>query len=426
MKKKYAFLIKKQCLFLLLFALFILFAEHVHTQPASQTFNTSGTYVIPSGYSAILTIEAWGGGGGGGTNSGNAKGGGGGGAYASITTNLAAGSYTVTVGGGGAVATAGGNSSFTSLVIAAGGSSTTTATGGAGGTTAASTGTTLFAGGNGGNGAASGGTRGGGGGGGSATSIANGGIGNNGTTGGVGGTGGTGNGAGGRGADASGTPDAVAGSTVGGGGGGRGSGGTSQIGAAGQVIVTVNSILPVKLGNITAFEKLSGIQIDWTVYSEENLDRYELERSDNGRSFIVIGNVASLNSVTETKYSWFDVHPLPGVSFYRLKSIDIDGKFGYSSVIKVNLSKSVKEVSVYPNPVSGNYVSLQLSDLQKGNYFIKLFSSTGQQLYSKGLVHNGGAITQALQLPQTIHPGIYVLQLVNDGLKLMSKSLMIQ
>ncbi|MDP9230071.1 MAG: T9SS type A sorting domain-containing protein [Bacteroidota bacterium] len=88
--------------------------------------------------------------------------------------------------------------------------------------------------------------------------------------------------------------------------------------------------------------------------------------------------------------------------------------------------KSVKDISVYPNPVVGGYVSFQSSDLQKGNYSVKIFNNTGQQVYSLRFAHNGGAITQAIQLPQSMKTGVYSLQLDNDGSKMMSKSFMVQ
>ena len=128
MKKNLTFFIGKVFSTLYRSFFFILITKSAIAQPTSQTFNSSGTYTVPTGYTAIVTIQAWGGGGGGGNNSGNAKGGGGGGAYASIITTLNPGSYTVTVGTGGTTGNAGGNSSFSTLVIAAGGSSTSSST----------------------------------------------------------------------------------------------------------------------------------------------------------------------------------------------------------------------------------------------------------------------------------------------------------
>ncbi len=398
----------------------------LYGQPVSQTFNTSGTYTVPAGYSAIVTIEAWGAGAGGGSGAAE-RGGGGGGAYASSTTTLSAGSYTVTIGTGGAVGAVGGNSSFTSLVIGAGGSSTTTATGGAGGTVAASIGTIRFAGGAGGNAGNS--NSAGGGGGGSATSSAIGGAGGTGLNGNnaTGGVGGTGQGNGGAGSENTNLATAVAGTAPGGGGGGRASNATtSAAGANGRVIVTVNTVLPVKISNIKAFEKLQGIQIDWTTYSEENLSKYQVERSADGLRFSSIGEVAARNITAASNYGFFDANPLLGVSFYRLRSVDLDGKFAYSSIVKVNLDKSNKEITIYPNPATGGFVALQSADLSKGNYSVKLFNAGGQQVYTQRFIHTGGSINQTIQLPAVIKSGMYTMQLDNDGLKVMSKVFMVQ
>jgi len=224
---------------------FVFLPIFIYSQPVSQTFNTSGTYTIPNGYSANINVQVWGAGGGGGTNVNDRSGGGGGGAFAfRIYTNVTSGSFTVTVGGGGAAGAAGGLSSFsratfTTTTAAGGGASGGTA-GGAGGTTAASSGLYTRAGGSGGAGSNNGG---GGGGGGSATTKA---AGSNGTTAtnNNGGAGGAGQGAGGRGADdadaTAPVDDALAGNTPGGGGGGKAEGnGTSKSGANGRVIVTV-------------------------------------------------------------------------------------------------------------------------------------------------------------------------------------------
>lgn len=403
MKKRFTFFKENLFSFLSVLALLFFISETANGQPVSQTFNTSGTYTVPAGYSAIVTIEAWGAGAGGGAGSGS-KGGGGSGAYASSTTTLAAGSYTVTVGaGGGNTGTNGGNSSFTTIVIAEGGFSTTTGTGGAGGTTGGSTGTTKIAG----------------------TAGAN----SSGSNGGAGVAGANGGGGGGTGGPANNGVGGT-GTAPGGGGGGKAGPGNNGngggVGGNGRVIVTVNTVLPVRLSNISAFEKQNGIQIEWTVYSEVNLSKYQVERSADGVRFTSIGDVAARNVTVETKYGFFDSNPLPGVSFYRLKSIDIDSKYGYSSIVRVSLDKQVKNISVYPNPATGDYVSFQGADLNKGHYLVRVFNSSGAQVFDQNFSHSGGAISQTLKLPAGIQSGLYLLQLSTDGVKVMNKTFMIQ
>lgn len=184
--------------------------------------------------------------------------------------------------------------------------------------------------------------------------------------------------------------------------------------------------LPLKFGNITGYEKQSGIQIDWTAYSESNLSRYEIERSADGKTFNTVGQVAALNATTEAKYGWFDAAPLAGINFYRLRNVDLDSKFGYSSIIKVNLDKTNKAITVYPNPVTGGYVSFQSADLARGNYSVKVFNAGGQQVYSQRFTHNGGAISQTIQLPGGTRSGMYSIQLDKDDVKVMSKTFMVQ
>ena len=384
--------------------------------PTSQTFNASGTYTINPGYSAVVTIEAWGGGAGGGSGAAE-RGGGGGGAYASTTTTLTAGSYTVTVGTGGAVGVAGGNSSFAATVIAAGGLSTTTITGGAGGTVAGSTGTIRFAGGAGGNGATGGGAKGGGGGGGSANPGSNGGVGGDGTNNptNLGGAGGTGTGAGGRGADGDGTPDAVAGTAPGGGGGGRGSaGGTSQAGAAGRVVVTVSSVLPVRLKTFKAIKKTNSVDLEWNSESEANLNSYIIEKSTDGVNFSALNSIAARNSSNSETYKYTDAAGNANVMYYRIAMTELDGKVTFSRIVKVESTSKGTQLQVYPNPVRGGIVNFITPQLAKGVYSVEVFNNSAQVVYKMRYTHSGGALSQSIQLPESLKPGIYSIH-INDG-----------
>lgn len=395
---------------ILFYLVSFLFAGRAIAQPpASQQFDGGGTYTytINTGYSALVTIEAWGAGAGGGSGAAE-RGGGGGGAYASLTTTLTAGSYTVTVGTGGTVGNPGGNSSFTTIVVAAGGSSTSTVTGGAGGTVAASTGTIRFAGGAGGNGGNN--NSGGGGGGGSATPTAAGGNGGTGTNGNnaAGGAGGTGQGAGGAGSTNTNGASAGAGTVPGGGGGGRASNTTtSAVGAAGRVIVTVNTVLPVKLSDVKAFVKGTGVQVEWTNLTEKDVVNYIVERSANGHDFTSLSQLSSRSNQSDKQsYLSIDGAPLSGTNYYRIKVLEIDGKITYSKLLKVVIGRIIKGIVLYPNPVAVDAVSISFT-ADKGQYTLQVLNSAGQQVYSKGLAHPGGSISQSVELPLTLKSGVY-------------------
>jgi type IX secretion system substrate protein len=184
--------------------------------------------------------------------------------------------------------------------------------------------------------------------------------------------------------------------------------------------------LPVTFGNLKGYAKNAGIQIDWTIYNESNVDHYEIERSVNGvQQFTTVGQTAAHNTGSKLDYQWLDATPINGNNFYRIKTVDLDGKISYSIILKVSLNHSGKDISIYPNPVQKGYVSFQSSDLQKGTYTLKIFNSNGQEVYKQEFVHEGGAISQTISLPGRVKPGMYNLQLKN-GNDVTNKTFIVQ
>jgi hypothetical protein len=174
--------------------------------------------------------------------------------------------------------------------------------------------------------------------------------------------------------------------------------------------------LPVTFGNIKGYAKNGGIQIDWTIYTEYNVDHYEIERSVNGgQQFATIGQTAARNTNNQTEYGWLDATPGNGINLYRIKSVDLDGKISYSMIIKVNLTFSGGDILIYPNPTQKSYVSFQLADLHKGTYTLKVINSGGQEILRQKFVHEGGVFSQTISLPAGIKSGMYNLQLINGN-----------
>lgn len=178
----------------------------------------------------------------------------------------------------------------------------------------------------------------------------------------------------------------------------------------------VGAPLPVKFGALKASQQSNGIRLDWSSYSEENADHYEIERSADGESFNTIGQLsANGNSNSKIDYTWTDEAPYSATNFYRIKSVDFDKKVMYSAIEKISIvNNSTTRMSLYPNPVTGSVVSVQLTNLQKGNYEIIVFDVMGQRLLKQQIIHNGGSATQTIQLPGSAKPGVYHVRL-SDG-----------
>lgn len=178
-------------------------------------------------------------------------------------------------------------------------------------------------------------------------------------------------------------------------------------------LANIDGPLPVQFGNVKAYQQGGGIKIDWTNLTESQVANYKVERSSDGQNFTALGTVNPLrNDGNRADYSFLDAAPLPGTNFYRIQSLEFDGKKLYSIVIRVNPKGGATDISLYPNPVTGNKFSMQATALPKGSYTIRVINAGGQQVYSQSLNHtSGGSITESVQLPATIKTGMYTLQL---------------
>lgn len=183
--------------------------------------------------------------------------------------------------------------------------------------------------------------------------------------------------------------------------------------AVGEIL----SVLPVKLSSVRAYSKNKGIQVDWITQFENNMDRYEVERSANGQQFIKVGLVQSKgNSNVVVNYGWFDANPLNGINYYRIKSVEKTGQTSYSQIVKVNITTGAQEIIFYPNPVIGNTIQLQLNNVSQGSYALTLTNMVGQQIFKKLVIHNGGTAIQSIEI-NNLPAGLYQLNLSGGSIK---------
>lgn len=363
--------------------------------PVDISFNQAGTYsyTVNAGFTANITVEAWGGGGG--INGGAAsRGGGGGGGYSANTYDVGPGTYPILVGDGGGSNETGESSSYNfngTLVEATGGSPGLGSGGGVGGI------------GNTANGGA-GGVRvnGGGGGGGGAAACADGsdGLAGADAVGSVGGAGGVGcmvnpgnDGSGGAGGDSS-LPGGN-GLIPGGGAGGKGNAAPSNgNGARGRVRVTVNTVLPVVLSEFDARIEDNNAILTWTTEGEVNNDYFVIERSNDGKSFKEIGMVDGNGNTSQSiTYQSLDKTPKIGYSYYRLRQVDYDGKFAYSPTKSVRFQPSGDIVNLTYKGNNLNYTStyedFTISIFNVNGIMIETFEVNGQGELSLETYNNG-------------------------------------
>lgn len=166
--------------------------------------------------------------------------------------------------------------------------------------------------------------------------------------------------------------------------------------------------LPVVLTSFGAQLRQGQVVVQWTTASEVNNKEFVVERSADGRQFEALQTVAGRGTLaTASTYTATDAQPLPGLGYYRLRQVDLDGTRTYSPVASVSRAAAF---GAYPNPTP-DALALDLSALPAGPCAVRLLSLPGQVVLSQTLA---GGQAQALSLAH-LPAGTYLLEVTSAG-----------
>ena len=112
--------------------------------------------------------------------------------------------------------------------------------------------------------------------------------------------------------------------------------------------------LPVKLISFSAVRSKQVVSINWNTELEIDSKEFIIERAE-GTEFRSVGKLSAKgNSSTNQNYNFNDKNDNSVFTFYRLKSVDLNGKFSYSEIKTVKGIGVVNDVTVFPNPARSN------------------------------------------------------------------------
>ncbi|MES2431393.1 MAG: T9SS type A sorting domain-containing protein [Bacteroidota bacterium] len=172
---------------------------------------------------------------------------------------------------------------------------------------------------------------------------------------------------------------------------------------------------PVALSSVKASQQNGGVAVEWKVESEVNTKSYVVEKSSDGVNFTKVTTVAATNYASSASYNWLDVAPLNGDNFYRIRIIDQSGVATVSQIVKVKIGNVKAEISIYPNPIVNGTVGLQLVNMPKGDYKVKIINIVGQTIFNKTIKHLGGSSTETLSLDKNLARGLYKLEIIDSN-----------
>jgi len=183
-------------------------------------------------------------------------------------------------------------------------------------------------------------------------------------------------------------------------------------------------MFPVELVTFNAVNQGEDILVNWVTATEVNTAYFEIERRTDKVDFEPLGMVeASFYSEHTINYEWLDDEAPIGNLYYRLKQVDVDGRYTYSEIVVVSKKAPEENISIYPNPArSGEMLSISMGMYVEDGGVIQLTDISGRLLQHWEL-KTGQYVEQEIDLP-LLTAGGYLLHFSFNG-EHITKKLMV-
>ncbi len=170
----------------------------------------------------------------------------------------------------------------------------------------------------------------------------------------------------------------------------------------------------IELGTLTGTNVNNNYAVlNWSSSNELSNDLFDIERSDDGVHYSIIGSVNTNATGAGThNYTFTDAHPLSGINYYRIKQVSKDGTFKYSNVAPLSFNTYV--FNIYPNPAKDQLFMRYIDDLGTGKKInVQFINSIGEVVYQQEIMLQSVTGTIVINLPSSLISGLYMVQVVN-------------
>lgn len=179
--------------------------------------------------------------------------------------------------------------------------------------------------------------------------------------------------------------------------------------------------LPIDLLSFTAEADGTSVDVTWVVSSQVNNDYYIIEKSMDCYTWKEVDRMTGEgNSNTETVYGLTDKHAYIGLSYYRLRQVDYDGKSETFYPVSVNVeNEKTIGLNIRPNPAI-DYIELEMDYTLDPliNHNIQIFDMSGNRVYKKHFI---GEIHDFQINIEKFNKGAYILKSKSDNVNAIGK-----
>lgn len=173
---------------------------------------------------------------------------------------------------------------------------------------------------------------------------------------------------------------------------------------------------PVELLSFTAELRNSEVLLDWVTLSEKNNDYFKVQRSSDGFNWSNLTKIkCEQNSCSKKVYSFVDLTPIIGVSYYRLTQTDLDGRTKVISDEVSLINQYEIGFFIFPNPVNTNELTLTMNSEIQRVVNITIRNYEGSTLYTQSIKQLNDDNQYQMRLPETLANGIYFFEIESSN-----------
>ncbi len=188
-------------------------------------------------------------------------------------------------------------------------------------------------------------------------------------------------------------------------------GSNTNVTTSGQYFIMSANDLVAVLPSVVEFNavkrKDQTVRLSWHTVSEYNSDYFNVERSMNRTDWEPITRVEATGNINRAmQYADVDPAPFPGMNYYRLKMVDLNGRYAYSDLREIDMGE-IEAIGLFPNPSDERVNVIGVKEYDR----IEVISSFGEVVLSKKITKSGNGVVLNVS---DLESAVYYIRISDD------------
>jgi hypothetical protein len=152
------------------------------------------------------------------------------------------------------------------------------------------------------------------------------------------------------------------------------------------------NLLSTELLFFNAEKQSNEVLCHWATEQEKNTDYFELQHLNRNQEWVnITRTIAAGNISSQSNYSAVHAYPHPGMNYYRLKIVDLDGSFTFSNIAAVDFGK---QSGITYNWETGNTIRIAIEAAPDGQIDADIYDASGKLFWNRKaiILQNGSAL----------------------------------